>query len=288
MQPLNILGIYRHPRFSNNAIEADRLILEESLSQLRIISPQPLRIEMAEESEADSLKGSYSLVLTMAQSEEALRAIDLHLADSLVWNSSAAIRQCYRKNMSRTLGGLSVGYVPFQVIPTDGSRVPLLAEGCAYWLKRSDFHAIQDEDVTLAESPAEVKEKLARFQSRGVGEVILQRHVHGDIYKFYGVKGHFFRAFRVRDLLSQAETADTTPLERMAAASADALGLMIYGGDAILDESGRFHLIDVNDWPSFRICRDAAALAIASLCAEQLSLSPESRRKASILSASLA
>jgi hypothetical protein len=182
-----------------------------------------------------------------------------------IWNTPAAIRNCYRKSMSAALSSLGVGYVPFQTLPTDGSVQPLLEMQESYWLKRSDFHAIADEDVTLAESAGEVGEKLRRFRSRGVAEVILQKHIHGDIYKFYGVKGRFFQPIRVRHFLEEAVDPNLSQLEKMATRSAEALGLMIYGGDAILDKNGKFHLIDLNDWPSFRLCREEAAKAIAEL-----------------------
>jgi hypothetical protein len=271
LQTLNILGIYRHPMFSNNAIEADRLILEESLAHLESISPFPLKIEMAEEAEAASLKGRYALVLTMAQSEDTLRTLEKVLPNSPIWNSPAAIRNCYRKAMSTTLSGLPVNYVPFQLLPTDGSVMPALEANASYWLKRSDFHAIADEDVTLAESAEEVTAKLARFRERGVSEVILQKHVQGDIYKFYGVKGGFFRPIRVRAMLEGATNPNFAQLEKAATRSAEALGLVIYGGDAILDSEGNFNLIDLNDWPSFRICRPDAAKAIAELSLAHLS-----------------
>ncbi len=270
MQPFKILGIYRHPMFSNNAIEADRLILEQSIVELRQLCRFPLRVEMAEESEAEKISGSYDLVLTMAQDEKTLKILDSSLANSVVWNSQTAIRNCYRKTMSQLLINLEVGYVPYQPLPTDGSVAPSLEAGSSYWLKRSDFHAIADEDVTLAESAEEVFTKLARFQSRGVEEVILQKHVHGDIYKFYGVKDRFFRPIKVRSFLTNSPIPNFTLLEQTTARSAEALGLKIYGGDAILDQEGNFHLIDLNDWPSFRLCRPEAARAIADLCLSHL------------------
>ena len=51
----------------------------------------------------------------------------------------------------------------------------------------------------------------------------------------------------------------------MQAADAAAIGLniYIYGGDAIVDREGKFHIIDFNDWPSFAPCRDIAAPHIA-------------------------
>jgi hypothetical protein len=270
LKPLKILGIYRLPMFSNNAIEVDRLILEESIAALQRISPIPLNVEMVEEPNLYEVKGAYDLVLTMAQSETALQEIQKKFPEENVWNSATAVRNCYRKTMSNALIGLDVNYVPFQILPTDGSVKPVMKTNQSYWLKRSDFHAIADEDVSLAETPTEAQEKLRRFHERGVSEVILQPHIHGDIYKFYGVKGKFFRALKVRDFLKSTAVPEFTGLKTSVNKSADELGLLIYGGDAILDEAGKFHLIDLNDWPSFRICRPEASQAIAELVNDHL------------------
>jgi glutathione synthase/RimK-type ligase-like ATP-grasp enzyme len=270
LQPLKVLGVYRLPIFSNNAIEADRSILEDSLARLQSISPRDLHVEMAEESELESVTGKYSLVLTMAQSEAALQAQEKSLRSSPIWNSPASIRNCYRKTMSQKLINLGVNYVPFQLIPTDGSVKAVFEPGQSYWLKRSDFHAIADEDVCLAESEQEALARLDLFRQRGVKEVIIQKHIAGPIYKFYGVEGKFFRPIRLRAPAGWVETANVRELERIATQSALALGVKIYGGDAILDEEGKFHLIDLNDWPSFRLCRPEAADAIASLALDFL------------------
>ncbi len=174
--------------------------------------------------------------------------------------------------MLRILSGLAVGYVPYQVLAT-AEAAPRITAGESYWLKRSDFHAISDEDVSLAENQAELDEKMKRFAARGVSEVIMQRHIYGDIYKFYGVRGKFFRAIKVRNFLHSSSAPDTSQLEADSFRAAEALGLMIFGGDAILDAQGNFHFIDLNDWPSFRICRDEAAHAIGALAAEFLETS---------------
>lgn len=287
MKTFKILGIYRNPKFSNNAIEVDRLILEESIAQLRAQCGLPLVVTMIEETEALEHLGTYDLVLTMAQAEETLAALDRNLGDSPIWNSPASIRNCYRKAMSRILSSLSVGYVPYQILATT-APAPQTAAGESYWLKRSDFHAISDDDVTLAENPAEMAEKLARFRSRGVTEVIVQRHIHGDIYKFYGVRGKFFRAIKVRDFLKSSAAPETAGLQRNAFAAAEALGLHVFGGDAILDASGKFHFIDLNDWPSFRICRDDAARAVGSLARDFLEAGAAKRAAPAITAAARA
>jgi hypothetical protein len=270
LKRFRILGIYRNPIFSNNAIEADRLILQESIAQLQAQFPHPIEVEMIEELETAHLTPSqFDLVLTMAQSDSCLRAIDENLGESLVWNSPAAIRNCYRKTMSQILTGLDLHYAPYRLLRTN-EELPAFEAGSAYWLKRSDFHAIADEDVTLAESESEMQAKLKRFRERDVREVIVQKHIVGDIYKFYGVKGKFFRAIKVRDFLKGAATPDLSALEKTAFQAASALGLMVFGGDCVVDATGAFHLIDLNDWPSFRICREPAARAIGALAAEQL------------------
>jgi hypothetical protein len=285
LKEFKVLGIYRNPRFSNNAIEVDRLILEESIRELGAQVSKPLALTMIEEDEALGHAGTYDLVLTMAQAEPVLTAIDRNLAGSPVWNSPTSIRNCYRKAMSKVLSALDVGYVPYQLLPTDGVA-PRITAGDSYWLKRSDFHAISDDDVTLAESPAELNEKLAKFRARGVREVILQRHIHGDIYKFYGVRGKFFRAIKVRDFLKNGVIPATDGLERKSFAAAEALGLQIFGGDAILDSAGKFHFIDLNDWPSFRICRPEAAAAVGALARDFLEGASERRTPSPAASAS--
>ena len=52
-------------------------------------------------------------------------------------------------------------------------------------------------------------------------------------------------------------------LQQAANVAARALGLTIYGGDAIVSPDGHFYIIDFNDWPSFAACRKEAAKAIA-------------------------
>lgn len=269
--PKKILGIYRLPLFSNNAIEADRAILDSAIAETERCFSSATSITMIEESDLPSLGNrDFDLVLTMAQSQEALQFQEANLSELTIWNSPQAIRNCYRKNMSQILIDADVNYVPFQLVPTDGSSQPSFAPDTSYWLKRSDFHAIADEDVALAENARQAQAKLKLFSQRGVKEVIVQRHIQGPIYKFYGVANKFFRPIRLRPPTQWQETANLADLERIAVTSARELGLQIYGGDAILDETGKFHLIDLNDWPSFRLCREEAAKAIASLAQDFL------------------
>lgn len=267
-QKKRILGIYRLPLFSNNAIEADRLILEESIKALSARSSAPLEIDFVEEPEISKVNEAYDLVLTMAQSQEALAALESkrELLPS-IWNSVDAVRNCYRARMSKKLEHANVGYAPFKLVSTSDEITKYLEEGSSYWMKRGDFHAISDDDVSLAETPDEAKRKMERFAQKGIPEIVLQKHIPGDIYKFYGVNGDFFTAIRVRKFLAEEKELNRVELKAKSSEAAKLMGLQIYGGDAILDEAGNLSLIDVNDWPSFRICREQASAAIGAYAA---------------------
>ena len=268
MKPFKLLGLYRHPQFSNNAIEADRLILEESIKAFQKHFPDKVEVSFLEEAQIAENRAAYHLVLTMAQSADALAALDRQKELlPVVWNTTQAIRNCYRVNMSRKLESANVGYGPF-IIAKSSSDLERLDPEASYWLKRGDFHAINDDDVSLAENLAEARAKMEKFAAKGVKEVVVQKHIPGDIYKFYGVNSSFFTAIRVRKFLTSDVTWDQALVEQRCRKAAELLGLQIYGGDFIIDAQGNAQIIDVNDWPSFRICRDAASDAIGRYAAK--------------------
>lgn len=64
---------------------------------------------------------------------------------------------------------------------------------------------------------------------------------------------------------------DPAQLAWLARRAAAALGLEVYGGDALVTAPGRFVLLDLNAWPSFALYRDEAAERIASYLALRFS-----------------
>ena len=58
---------------------------------------------------------------------------------------------------------------------------------------------------------------------------------------------------------------DEQKLRDLASASAEALRLYVYGGDAIIGKDGSITIIDINDWPSFAPVREKASRYIAQL-----------------------
>ncbi|HUJ88958.1 MAG TPA: hypothetical protein VLX12_02090, partial [Syntrophorhabdales bacterium] len=83
---------------------------------------------------------------------------------------------------------------------------------------------------------------------------------------FYGAgTSSYFSAFRAST--GDEITSGAGELRRLAWQAAKAIGLEIYGGDAIITPKKDVLLIDFNDWPSFSRCREAAANSIAGYIA---------------------
>ena len=142
------------------------------------------------------------------------------------------------------------------------------------WIKRGDVHAIHAEDVVFAGDEDALADGLARLSSRGIARAVVQRHVAGDLVKFYGIAGHaegesasWFQWFYHRDQNLSRYPFDQSALASATSRAADALGLEVYGGDAIVAKSGAISVIDLNAWPSFALFRAQAARHIAALLA---------------------
>jgi hypothetical protein len=130
------------------------------------------------------------------------------------------------------------------------------------WLKRGDLHASVSADVQRVGSRDELAAGLANFRARGIARAALQEHRNGAEVKFYGVAGGaFFHWFFTNG--SNDRAPDAAALQHLAEAAAAAAGLDVFGGDVIVEPSGELTLIDLNDWPSFAPCREAASRAIA-------------------------
>jgi hypothetical protein len=130
------------------------------------------------------------------------------------------------------------------------------------WLKRGDVHAIQEGDVVSVASPEALTEALGHFRANGIRQVLVQEHVDGDVVKFYGVGDRAF--FRVFSASGEDVTDRMGSLQILARRAARAVGLEVYGGDAVIAPHGEIRLIDLNDWPSFSRCCESAGASIAT------------------------
>jgi hypothetical protein len=182
-------------------------------------------------------------------------------------NSPRAVLNTYRDRMVEHFREANVPFIESRLVSTE--TVPS-AVSEPVWVKRADVHNTQEGDVVFADSPGGVAGALAGLAARGIARAILQPHVSGDLVKFYGigraerrVEPGWFRWFYHRDQIVAGHPLDPGRLAALAHAAATALGLDVYGGDAIATPRGLV-LLDLNAWPSFALYRDEAAPAIAA------------------------
>jgi hypothetical protein len=185
-------------------------------------------------------------------------------------NSPAAVLATYRERMIAQLAEAGVPFIESRVVDT-GAR-GLEAPGWPAWVKRGDVHNTREGDVVFADSPRVLEGALAALRDRGIRRAVLQPHVRGDLVKFYGIGPaaaadggpRWFKWFYHKDQAIAGHPFEPARLGRLARRAAAALGLEIYGGDAIATAAGDVVLLDVNAWPSFALYRDEAAAAIAA------------------------
>jgi len=122
---------------------------------------------------------------------------------------------------------------------------------------------------------------LHRFAKRGIPFVVAQEHVPGDLVKFYGVRNamasidsNWFQWFYHRDKGMLGHPFEVLCLRRAAFDAATALGLEIFGGDAIIQADGKPVIVDINAWPSYARYRDRAAQVIADHLTERFQRRP--------------
>jgi glutathione synthase/RimK-type ligase-like ATP-grasp enzyme len=256
-----IVGVYREPECSPGRHRSnDTLLLEQIGRQLTV---RGAHVDLMTFDEAIARRPTASLVFSMCQGPAALAALaDWERAGARIVNSPAAAINTYRDHLPKLLKHAGVPFPATRLFETatfDWQSVPIEAP---LWLKRGDVHASVSSDVQRVDTRELLRDGLAGFVQRGITHAALQEHRAGSEVKFYGVAGgaffHWFFTNQVGECQPQ-----TAALQQLGERAARAAGLDVFGGDIIVDPSGALTLIDLNDWPSFAPCRDAASEAIA-------------------------
>jgi glutathione synthase/RimK-type ligase-like ATP-grasp enzyme len=262
---VTFVGVYREKVFSPGKVMEDSAILDATLQELSRMGHRFYTVE------AEKLEDAFidsPVILTMAQSARALKILDVQQKrGARILNSVASVRNSYRRPLIRLLQDAGLPIPRSKVVATGEVETSVLSRGAdSYWLKRGDVHAMEAGDVKRIESPEELTAALSHFKERKIGEVLVQEHIAGDVVKFYGAsRSSYFSAFL--ESTGEEITSEAEELRRLAGRAAEAVGLEIYGGDAVFTAKRDVRLIDVNDWPSFSRCRDAAAKNIAGYIA---------------------
>lgn len=264
---MRVLGIYREARFSPGKVEADAAILDTALSHLTRPGWRVTTLDGTELETDAPAPPAADLILAMCQSSGALRRLELaQRAGTIVINQASAIRACYRDRMGPLLHAAGIPTPLGRLVATNLSPAQAaaaiadftLADGL--FVKRGDLHALVADDVTRIDTLPALLQALRQLAKRGANQAYLQAAVEGKVIKFYGVGRAFFQTVNQPEELGSKMVK---ALAQTAQSAAAALGLEVWGGDAVVDDD-RFYLIDFNDWPSFAAVRAPAAAAIAN------------------------
>jgi hypothetical protein len=183
-------------------------------------------------------------------------------------NSTRSVLNTYRERMLEAFAEANVPFIASRLVPTSATEVP---DAPPVWVKRADVHNTQEGDVVYAPAADAVAAALRGLAARGIARAVIQPHVPGDLVKFYGIgagggahgEPPWFRWFYHKEQQLAGHRFDERRLARLVRSAASALGLEVYGGDAIVTPASEIVLLDVNAWPSFALYRDEAAPRIA-------------------------
>ena len=263
-------GLFREREHSPGRESDDAEILRLTGKHLE---SHGVQVELRAPEELSAAETPPDGIFLMCERMEALRVL-------LAWqergvrqvNAPLAVLNTYRERMIAQLREANVPFIESRVVPAQGAEAGLRAP---VWVKRPDVHNTQEGDVVFARTRDEAAGALAALAARGFERAVLQPPVEGDLIKFYGVGGGggadggpaWFRWFYHKDQRVAGHPFEVAHLARLVRAAATALGLEVYGGDAIASADGRLVLLDVNAWPSFALYRDEAAPVIAAYLA---------------------
>lgn len=276
MAEIKIAGVMRAGAYSPNHIGNDAAIFNAAAEHLRKRGCE-VNIYSEEQFRAEEIKED--VILNMCREQASILLLQkMEDEGRLVINSGYGIENCTRERMTRLLLGNHIPYPDSLIVNTDESAVAALEKAGfgPVWIKRGDFHAMHKEDVSYCRHAQEAQEVLQEYFYRGIRRAVINKHLEGDLVKFYGVSGQpFFYWFYPFDsghskygLEAINGKARGIPfsedyLREICQQASDTVGVKIYGGDCIVAEDGSIRIIDFNDWPSFAPCRSDAAPYIA-------------------------
>lgn len=276
MAEITIAGIMRAGAYSPNHIGNDAAIFNTTAEHLR---KRGCIVNVYSEEQFNATDIRENVILNMCRETESITKLQrLEDEGRLVINSGYGIENCTRERMTRILLGSGIPYPESLIVNTDEVVKDALkkADFQTCWIKRGDFHAMHKEDVSYVRHPEEAQEVLQEYFFRGIKRAVINKHLVGDLVKFYGVKGSpFFYWFYPFDVghskygyeaingKSQGIEFDLKEMKNICQRAGEELNVMIYGGDCIVSPSGEIRIIDFNDWPSFAPCRTEAAPHIA-------------------------
>ncbi len=267
MRNLHCWGIFREPAHSPGREVDDAEILGLTAKHLQV---KGFQVELKSPDEVSgAMEQPPPFIFLMCERLEILRQLrQREVAGVNQINAPLAVLNTYRDRMVARFKEANIPFPRTRIVATVRGELEWFGP---IWVKRADVHNTQEGDVAFAETERSLRDALGGLARRGIPRAVLQEHVEGDLVKFYGVgnpagaetPGFWFRWFYHKEQRLAGHPFDPAELETLTCRAATAVGLEVFGGDAIVPKEGQPVIIDLNAWPSFALYREEASARIA-------------------------
>ena len=279
-----VLGIFRAACYSLGMVERDEEIMRAVMQR---IAAEGYAIHLIHEEEFSVETPMPDFVFHMTRSPQSLDILQAwQKAGCRVINTIEGIQRVERASLAEWCAEQGIPTPKTWIVDTACNSIECVRttsgenETITFpcWVKRTGGCAQLSEDVCCVTDVESYRQCLARFQTRGITRAVVMEHLKGPCIKFYAVRDSDFFYWIPADKLGYDKFLTSVSSVHHDACMTTNDGvctdfrfpipnapLEVYGGDAIIDSNGVARLIDLNDWPSFSVCREKAADAIARL-----------------------
>lgn len=260
---MRCLAIFREITNSPNRESDDALILKAVCDEMIKLG---IKVHLIEpEIIDDVLDMEWDCVVPMCENPENLEKIKN--IDALFVNPVETVYNCYRRNMFKLVKSNCPEIFPQTIMRSmddfPGEK-PSFFGSHGVWVKRGDVHNTCLHDVHYVKKWEDSNKVKDDFEKRNIKDVMIQEHIEGDLIKFYGVgPGDWFNWFYHKPQVAKKFKFNEDELHKNSCRFADAVGVEVYGGDAIVTSDSKIYIIDINSWPSFARVRDEVKKRIA-------------------------
>ncbi|MBP7795370.1 MAG: hypothetical protein KA059_01185 [Elusimicrobiales bacterium] len=267
---MRCLSVFREITNSPNRENDDALILKAVCDELIKLG---VKVHLIEPDVIDDIiDDKWDLVVPMCENPVNLNKIKK--INAVFFNTVESVYNCYRLKMFNLIMKSCPDIFPKTIIRPmsdfPGEKPDFFSDK-GVWVKRGDVHNTCLHDVHYVKRWDEAEKVRDDFATRRIKDVIIQEHIQGDLIKFYGVgPGKWFDWFYHKPTVVKKYKFNVEDLHKNAVRFANAVGVEIYGGDAIVTEDSKIYIIDINSWPSFARVRDVVKKEIAKHIYEKM------------------
>ncbi|MDO4715125.1 MAG: hypothetical protein Q4A44_02435 [Bacteroidales bacterium] len=285
--PLHFIGLGRSPQYSPNSVSRDSAILFAVAEQLYLSGHH---VQIFHEDNWPKHTMPHAHIFSMARLPQTLQRLDTITNVHSCLNLPQGVKLCSAR--AELIDRLAVEGIPqpaYHIIDLDKPIPWAELPTFPLWAKRAEGYSQQSTDVVFVPEANALEAALEPLRQTGCQHVVLSQHIEGDLIKFYGVantpffhiayatrEGSFSKfGWEMQNAKPQHYTFDERFMSQQLRDFGAHHGVYMFGGDAIVTANGAWYVIDFNDWPSYAVCREAAAQAIATLLLDNAYQTPQ-------------